>query len=183
MTVALRPDEQRRLAELRERHGRLTTDEAEEWHQLRTAAIPRTVEPYYSLAEPTVISLYAGPLLYPPHQERSAEQVGGTVALQMPPCRRFSSRCSSGQFQLHDLLDGECALQLPPMVAVPDAPEAPSETGNASWRGPVGGYVVGKAAAVRRVTFHLVNFMPMVGAIITDGVNAWAGRVTVNVGP
>jgi hypothetical protein len=184
VTVALRPDEQRRLAELRERHDRLTTDEADEWHQLRAAAIPRTVEPYYSLAEQTVIPLYAGPLLYPPHQERTAEQVDGTVALQMAPVPQILMRGAvSRQFQLHDLLDGERALQLPPMVAVPDAPEASSETGNASWRGPVGGYVVGKAAAVRRVTFHLVNFMPMVGAIITDGVNAWAGRVTVNVGP
>jgi hypothetical protein len=25
--------------------------------------------------------------------------------------------------------------------------------------------------------------MPMIGAIITDGVDAWTGRVTVSVGP
>jgi hypothetical protein len=80
--------------------------------------------------------LYAGPLLYPPQQDRTAEQVGGTVALQMAPVPQILMRGAvSRQFRIRDLLDGERALQLPPMVAVPDAPDASSETGNASWRG------------------------------------------------
>ena len=184
MTVTLSLDEQKRLAELSEHRDPLTTDEADEWHRLRMAAIPKTIEPYYSLAESAAIPLYAGPLLYPPHQEKAAEQVDGTVSLQLAPVPQILMRGAvSRQLQLHDLFEGVRIPQLPPMATVPNAPEALSETGNASWLGPVGGYVVGKAAAVRRVTFHLANFMPMVGAIITDGENAWPGRVMVNVDP
>jgi hypothetical protein len=182
--VTLNPDEQKRFAELSGRRDRLTTDEADEWHRLRTAAIPKAIEPYYSLADPTAIPLYAGPLLYPPHQGKAAEQVDGTVSLRLAPIPRILMRgAASRRFELHDLFEGGRTPQLPPTATVPNAPEALPETGNASWSGPVGGYVAGKAAAVRRVAFHLANFMPMVGAIITDGVNTWTGRVTVNVGP
>jgi hypothetical protein len=69
------------------------------------------------------------------------------------------------------------------MSAVPNAPEGLSETGSSAWPGPVGDYVAGKTAAARRVTFHLANFMPVVGWHITDGVNTWLGRITVSAGP
>jgi hypothetical protein len=184
VTMTLSPEEQKRFAELSGRRDCLTADEADEWHRLRMAAIPKAIEPYYSLADPTAIPLYAGPLLYPPHREKAAEQVDGTVSLQLAPVPRILMRGAvSRQFDLNDLFEGVRTPQLPPTVTVPDAPEALSETGNASWPAPVAGYVVGKAAALRRVTFHLANFMPMVGAIITDGVNVWTGRVTLNAGP
>lgn len=182
--MTLSPDEQKRFAELSGRRDRLTTDEAGEWHRLRMAAIPKAIEPYYSLADPIAIPLYAGLLLYPPHEGKAAEQVDGTVSLRLAPVPRILMRgAASRRFELHDLFEGGHSPQLPPTATLPNAPEALAEIGNASWSGPVGGYVVGKAAAVRRVTFHLANFMPMVGAIITDGVSAWTGRVTVNVGP
>ena len=38
--------------------------------QLRMRGDPQDIEPYYSLAEPTSIPLYAGPLLYLPHRRR-----------------------------------------------------------------------------------------------------------------
>jgi hypothetical protein len=184
VTVTLTPDEQKRLAELNQRLNRLTADEADEWHRLRMAAIPRAIEPYYSLADPTAIPLYAGPLLYPSQQGEEAEQVDGTVSLELAPTPHILMRGAvSRQFQLRDLFEGARTPQLPPMAGVPDAPEALSRTGNASWLGPVGGYVVGDTAAVRRVTFHLANFMPIQGAVITDGENAWSGRVVVNVDP
>lgn len=148
------------------------------------SAIPKAIEPYYSLADPTAIPLYSGPLLYPPRGGKAAEQVDGTVSLQLAPEPRIIMRGAvSGQFELHDLLEAGHSPQLPPMVTVPNAPVALPGIGSVSWPGPVGGYVVGKAAAVRRVVFHLANFMPMGGAIITDGVSTWTGRVTVNVGP
>jgi hypothetical protein len=146
------------------------------------SAIPKAIEPYYSLADPAAIPLYAGPLLYPPHQGNAAEQVEGAVSLRLAPAPRVLVRGTDNrQLDLNDLLEGVDPPELPPVSTVPDAPEALSEVGTASWPGPVGGYVAGKAAAVQRVTFHLANFMPMIGAIITDGVNAWTGRVTVNV--
>jgi hypothetical protein len=182
--MTLSPDEQQRLTELSERHDRLTTDEADEWYRLRMAAIPKTIEPYYSLAEPQAIPLYAGPLLYLSHQERAAGQVEGTVSLRLAPVPQILMRGEvSRHFQLHDLFEAMRAPQLPPVATVPDAPGLLSDAGNATWLGPVGGHVVGKAAAVRRVTFHLANFMPMVGSTITDGVNVWSGRVVVNVDP
>lgn len=174
----------RRLAELSARRDHLAPDEADEWLRLRMAAIPRAIEPYYSLADPAAIPLYSGPLLYPATLGRTAEQVDGSVSLQLAPAPRIYLRGEvSPQFDLNDLFEGVRTPQLPLTATVPDAPKALSETGRASWLGPVGGYVAGKATAVRRVTFHLANFMPMVGAIITDGVNAWTGRVTANVGP
>jgi hypothetical protein len=182
--VTLSPDEEKRLAELSGRHDRLTADEAGEWHRLRMAAIPKAIKPYYSLADPSAIPLYAGPLLSPPRQGKAAEQVDGTVSLRLAPSPRLLTRATHNrQFDLNDLVEGMRPLQLPPILTVPNAPEALSETGNVSWPGPVKGFIVGNAAAVPRVTFHLANFTPIIGAIITDGVNAWTGRVTVNAGP
>jgi hypothetical protein len=184
VTVPLSPDERKRFADLSGRRNQLSADEADEWSRLSMAAIPVMIEPYYSFADPTAIPLYAGPLLYPPQPGRAAEQTHGTVSLRLTPTPRVLMRgVDNRQLDVSDLVKGKQPLQLPPMPTVPAAPEALSETGNASWLGPVGGSVVGKAAAVRRVTFHLANFMPMVGTIITDGRNTWAGRVTVNVGP
>lgn len=180
--MALSPDQQQRFDELSGRHDRLTADETAEWLRLRMAAIPRAIEPYYSLAEPTVIPLYAGPLLCLPPDGRAAEQTDGSVTLRLTPMPRIILRSvRNRKFDVNDLAGGTVTPQLPPMSTVPDAPEALLQTGNLWWPGPVKGYVAGKAAAARRVTFHLANFMPMVGTIIADGVNTWWGRVTVNV--
>jgi hypothetical protein len=85
--VTLSPDEQKRFAELSGRRTQLTADEADEWRLLRTAAIPKMIEPYYSLADPAVIPLYAGPLLYPLQPGKAAEQSDGTVT------RKHSGTC------------------------------------------------------------------------------------------
>lgn len=167
--MTLDPDEQKRFTERR---------------RLQMAAIPKAIAPYYSLAEQVAVPLYAGPLLYPARQGEPAEQVGGTVSLRLTPAPKILMRVTDDrQLDLNDVAGGMRPPHLPPMSTVPDAPEALSKTGNVSWPGSVNGYVVGKATAARRVTFHLVDFMPMVGTIITDGVDTWTGRVTVNVDP
>jgi hypothetical protein len=149
------------------------------------AAIQEAIEPYYSLANPATIPLYAGQLRYPPRQGKPPEQADGTVSLRLLPAPHLLVRGTDNrQLDLNDRLQGMMRpLQLPPLLAVPDAPEALPEVGNAFWPVPVEGYIAGKAAAARRVIFHLANFMPMTGAIITDGVNAWTGPVKANAGP
>lgn len=143
------------------------------------AGLPRAIEPYYSIEDPTAVPLYVGSLVYPPHQGRPAEQVDGSVSLQLEPPFNVLMRSAVGQ-QVSRLDD---APQLPAMATVPDAPAALPQPGNASWLGPVGGYVVGRTAAIRHVTFHLANFRPMAGAFVTDGKNAWTGRIVLNVEP
>jgi hypothetical protein len=147
------------------------------------AGYPRTIEPYYSLADQTAIPLYAGPLIYPPSQARSAGQVDGSVSLQLEPPFQVLMSSTFSRDGLNDFFQATGDPQLPSMPTVPSAPAALSETGDASWLGPVEGRVVGKAVAVRHVTFHLANFRPMVGTYITDGVSAWAGRIVLNVEP
>lgn len=137
------------------------------------AAFPRAIEPFYSLADPTAIPLYAGPLIYPSYQRISADQVDGSVWLQMEPPLQVHIRSPiSLHSGIDELFGGMRAPQLPPMATVPGAPAALSGAGDASWLGPAEGLIAGKAIAVRRVTFHFANFKPMAGAYITDGVNA-----------
>ena len=148
-------------------------------------ASPRTVEPFYSLAEPTAIPLYSGPLVYPSHQGMPAEQVDGSVLLRLErPLQVVMHSELSRLVDFNDLFERTRAPQLPLMEVAPEAPADFLATGDASWPGPIGGSVAGKAVAVRRVTFHLANFMQMAGSFITDnGERIWSGRVVLNVQP
>lgn len=151
----------------------------------RGVPISETIQPYYSFANSAGVPLYAGPLIYLPRRGSAAEQGDGTVSLWLAPAPRVLMRGTDKRAvrDVNDLLEGMESPQLPQMSAVPSAPEGLSETGSSAWLGPVGGYVVGKTAAARRVTFHLANFLPVVGWHITDGLNTWLGRITIGAGP
>jgi hypothetical protein len=180
----LSPEDMRRLAELDGRLNHLNAAEAEEWHRLRVAAIPRAVEPYYSLASPLAVPLYAGPLVLPTHDGGTPEQMDGAASFELAPRPRILVSGSVPRLlQIQSMLDGMPTPRLPTSSTVPDAPEHLPETGSTSWLGPVGGYVAGKAAAAKTVTFNLVNFVDIHGAGITDDRDVWWGRVVVNAGP
>src|ERR1039457_385116 len=83
--VVLTPDHMKRLAELNGRLKYLSAVELAEWDQLRMVAIPKAVEPYYSIASSSAVPLYAGPLLIPSHDSRASEHVHGTVSLELAP--------------------------------------------------------------------------------------------------
>ena len=180
----LSPEDMHRLAKLSARLNDLTEAEAIEWHQLHLATIPRAIEPYYSLTTPSAVPLYAGSLLPSSRAGGTSEHVDGTVSFQLAPQPHvLISAAVPRVLILQDFLDGTPAPQLPPTPRLPAPPDTPSETGDASWLGPARGWVVGRAAAARAVTFHLVNFMEMHGGRITDGESAWPGRVVVHAGP
>ena len=185
MTIVLSPQEAQRLAELAARFDQLNEIERSEWYQLWVATVPRAIDSYYSLATPSAVPLYAGPLLFPAPDDGTSEQADGTVSLELAPRPRVLMRGPAPSLiDFQNLLDGARNPRLPPMSTLPPAPSASSETYNASWPGPVRGYVVGKPTAARSVTFLLVNFMQMLGgARITDGESHWPGRVAINVGP
>jgi hypothetical protein len=182
--IVLSPEAMHRLAELSARLADLTEAEAVEWHQLHLATIPKAIEPYYSLATPSAVPLYAGLLLLPSRAGGTAEHVDGTVSLQLTPHLHVLIRAAIPRvLVIQDLLDWTPAPELPPMPGLPEPPGTPSETGDTSWLGPARGWVVGKSAAANAVTFHLVNFVEMDGGRITDGESVWPGRVVVHVGP
>lgn len=158
---------------------------ASEGHRCGTAAVSRAIEPYYSLTSASSVPLYAGPLLFPSGDGETGElHVNGTASLELMPQPQILLRATARRLlRLGELLDGQSGPQLPTMSSLPPAAQGPLDTGDSSWLGPPRGYVVGKASAAKTVTFHLVNFMQMPGAVITDGVNAWAGRVVATVGP
>lgn len=121
----------------------LSAAEAREGYRRGTAAVPRAIEPHYSLAAPSTVPLYAGPLLFPPRDDESAEQVNGTVSLELTPRPRVLVRgMASRVFHLEDLLEGVSSLQLPAMSSLPLAPQGPLDTGDSSWLGPPRGYVI-----------------------------------------
>lgn len=115
---------------------------------------------------------------------KPAEHIEGTVSLALTPVPQVRVQGELGELLWKlPFSDGLPAPDLPATTTVPDAPTALSEVGDASWLGPLGGYVVGETKAVRRVIFHLANFGPMTGAFISDGVNSWSGRVVLTAGP
>ena len=61
------------------------------------AAISKTIEPYYSIADPTAIPLYAGPLIYPPGRGKPAEQADGMVSLRLAPTPRVLVRAANNR--------------------------------------------------------------------------------------
>jgi hypothetical protein len=162
----------------------LSAAELKEWHDLRMVAVPKAIEPYYSLDAATAVPLYAGPLLFPSRNGESREQADGMVSFELRPAPHVVTRASVPRplAVLHALDEVACP-QLPAVLTVPEPPQMLSAAGNVSWPGPVRGWIVGKPAAARAVTFHLVNFMEMHGAVIADRDYAWAGRVVVDVGP
>jgi hypothetical protein len=182
--VGLRPEEAQRLSELTTRLGNLTPAETDEWQRLQVAAIPAAIEPFYSLAAPSTVPLYAGPLIIPAPDSDVSEEVSGTVILELAPQPRVITRASlSRPLSVQHLLEGMPVPQLPAMSTLPGPPDRPSDTGNASWRGPAQGYLAGKASAAKTVTFYLLNFVPMHGTVVANGVDAWSGRVVADAGP
>jgi len=173
----LDPEDMKRLAELNARRNTLGKAEAAEWRQLHTAALPRAIEPYYSLNAPSVVPLYIGPLDFPPRHGGRVEQFEGTVSLGLTPRPQVVIKSVARRFfDIQDFLDGARTPQLPTMPALPPAPEGPLDGGDSSWLPPLQGYIAGKAAAAKTVTFHLVNFTDMHGTVISDGLNTWPGR-------
>lgn len=182
--MALSPEDARRLADLTARFRHLTSDESDEWHQLRMAAIPRAIKPYYSLASPSAVPLYDGPLIFAVDDGGSPDQVGGAVSLELTPRPQVLFRGSPPRLlHIKQLLDGVPSPELPAISVVPEPPQTVPEGSTSSWLGPVGGCVVGKPTAVRTVIFHLVNFMHLHGSVIADDTDTWTGRVIARAGP
>ena len=181
----LGPEDVDRLrAEFDAQRRDLSAAEAGAGRQRRTASVLRAIEPYYSLATPSTVPLYAGPLLFQPGEGKTAEQVEGTISLELTPRPQVLVQGAARKLlHFQDLLNPVSRLQLPTMSSLPPAPQGPFNTADSSWLGPPRGYVVGKSAAVSTVTFHLINFMRMPGTVITDGNDVWSGRVVVTLGP
>lgn len=185
VTTVPSPDDIHRLAaEMEAQRTTLSPAEAAKRRAARQAAIPRAIDPYYSLATPSAIFLYTGPLLFPSRHGGTEDQADCTVSLRLSPRPHVAVNGPARRLRdIQDLLDGVPTPQLPPMPALPPPPEGPIGGADSSWLPPLRGYIAGTAAAAKTVTFHLVNFTEMHGTPISDGINTWPGRVVVNVGP
>ena len=110
----LGPEEIDRLrAESDAQRQDLSAAEVGEGHQRRTASVLRAIEPYYSLATPSTVPLYAGPLLSQPGEGETAEQVEGTISLELTPRPQvLVQRAAHRLLHFQDLLNPLSRLQL-----------------------------------------------------------------------
>lgn len=115
VTIVLSPQEAQRLAELAARFDQLNEIERSEWYQLWVATVPRAIDSYYSLATPSAVPLYAGPLLFPAPDDGTSEQADGTVSLELAPRPRVLMRGPAPSLiDFQNLLDGARNPRLPP---------------------------------------------------------------------